>query len=60
MSSTALSDAGKECSDNPNCHMFFDNLGHGNDFRSCGKTASTYESSKNSILYQIQGNKPFT
>ena len=47
---TTLSDAARECSDDPNCHMFYDSKGHGNSFRACGKTASI-EKSSSSILY---------
>ena len=60
MSATTLSDAAKECSDNSNCHMFFDELGQGNSFMACEKTASSDESSYNPILYLRQGNKSYT
>ena len=60
MTATTLSDATKECSANPNCGMFYDRLGLGNDFKSCGEKAYILYSSANSILYQRQGNKRYT
>ena len=53
-----LDEAKKECSDDPNCHMFF----HGREpirdqFWFCGKRA-TIRHYNNRILYQLQGNKP--
>ena len=59
MTATTLSDAAKECSDNPNCHMFYDSQGHGNSFRACEKEGSIAASFSNSVLYQLQGNKPY-
>ena len=60
MTATTLSDAKKECSDDPNCHMFYDRYGLGNTFKSCSETSNIEKSSSNSILYQYQGNKPST
>ena len=58
MTATTLSDAAKECSDNPNCHMFFDHEVHANSFYACEKAATIDESSSNSTLHQHHGNKP--
>ena len=55
-----LDNAKKECSANPDCHMFFHQKGE-NDFYFCRKTARIVHSEKPNffILYQRQGNKPY-
>ena len=54
-----FSEAAKECSDNPNCLMFYYD---GYVFGACGETDSiiALAESKYSILYQRQGNKIYT
>ena len=60
MTATTLSDAAKECSDNTDCHRFYDDGGYGNNFLGCGTKASIDESLMNSVLYYRQGNKLYT
>ena len=60
MTATTLSDAKTECSENVNCHMFFDDTGTGNSFYACENTASIKESGIGAILYQKQGNNLHT
>ena len=58
MTSTNIHDAKKECDSIPGCHMFFDNLGSGEQFNACDNRASIKPSSFESILYQlVLGNK---
>ena len=57
-----LSEAKKECSENPDCHMFYDEYGNGEKFRSCRETADIRTSPKpyKHTLYQLEGNKSGT
>ena len=57
MSSLNLNDAKKECSESPNCHMFYDLEGTGDWFVACEVTSSiwnTTNSSSGTILYTKQ------
>ena len=56
MTAITFSDAKTECSENVNCHMFFDAGGAGNRYLACEITASIKESGSSSILYQKPGN----
>merc|ERR1712226_61566 len=42
MTAATLNDAAKECSDNPECHMFYGSGGVWQRFMACGKGASVY------------------
>ena len=57
MSATKFSDAKKECSNNPKCHMFFDDVGTGTKFYACENTSSIRGTLEGSILYQDHGNE---
>ena len=59
MTSTNIHDAKKECDSIPGCHMFYDNVGFGDQFHACDNRASIKPSSFfQSILYQlVLGNK---
>ena len=54
MSSQNVNDAKKECSESPNCHMFYDVEGAGSLFLACEVTSFTWDSSSGSILYTKQ------
>ena len=57
MSSQNLNDAKKECSESPNCHMFYDLEGSGDWFVACEVTSSiwnTSSASSGTILYTKQ------
>ena len=57
MSSLNLNDAKKECSESPNCHMFYDLEGTGDWFVACEVTSSiwnTSSASSGTILYTKQ------
>ena len=60
MTATTLSDARTECSENVNCHMFYDVFGFGDSFYACENTASIKGTEWGSILYQKQGNNLHT
>ena len=57
MSSQNLNDAKKECSESPNCHMFYDLEGAGDWFVACEVTSSIHDTTSSSygtILYTKQ------
>ena len=57
MSSLNLNDAKKECSESPNCHMFYDLEGAGDWFVACEVTSSIHDTTSSSygtILYTKQ------
>ena len=54
MSSLNVNDAKKECSESPNCHMFYDLEGTGDWFVACEVTSSIWNSSDGTILFTKQ------
>ena len=56
-SAGTLSDAIKECSDNPDCGMFFYEVGRGLFWDCYGKTAYLYPVTFNAFGYRRQGNR---
>ena len=60
MTAINFSDAKTECSENVNCHMFYDQAGTGKTFYACENTASIKQSGIGTILYQEQGNNSHT
>ena len=51
-----VTDARKECSDDPKCAMFVDNGGSGTKFYSCAPDANVYRSRTSKSIIYFKGN----